>query len=395
MKDEWAEKLLERVRELDGDLVRWRRYLHSHAETGMKLTETGRYVRKELEGMGYEVSPCFSPGMTCMAGGKHGGKVILLRADMDALPMEEENDLPWKSGTGSSHCCGHDLHMAMLLGAAKILKEQEEELRCTVKFMFQPDEEGGGGARGMVGEGLLEPRPAAAMALHVDAKAPLGRIDYGWGKVFASNNNLEILIHGKSGHGARPHESTDPISIGVQLYQAMESCLARERSPLEPVIFSVTSIQAGNTYNIIPDSACMKASLRTYSQEAGKEILGRLEELCKGFGRMHRTEIEMRIHHSLPPVVTHIPFTEQCLDAVREFPEELTPGGPVLKLGSEDFAFVTEEIPVCAYLFVGAGPNRREGGKYGQHTALVRFNEDCMRAGVLAMVSGVRRWQRG
>lgn len=380
------------VVEIKEELIEIRRFLHKNAEIKDELTVTSNFIKHKLESFGYDVSVCSKSGLTCMVGDPNAGKVILLRADMDALPMIEENDLPFKSITDNSHCCGHDLHTTMLLGVAKILKKHENELCGAVKFMFQPDEETGHGAKNMIDNGILaNPEVDIAFAMHVDALTPLGIINYGRGSTFASNDNFDIIIKGKSSHGARPHEGIDPIDIFVHLYSLFQSYITREKNPMDNIIFSITSVNSGSSYNIIPDILKAKASLRTYDNDVRNRTLNRFESISRELSNLYNTEIVLSTIHTLPALTTNEDITNEFVNYISESLGENHTGKQVVKMGSEDFAYVTNKIP-SAYFFLGAGKNEHEGYEFGQHTTKVIFNEEALVYGVTFMVYSTMRW---
>lgn len=234
---------LQRAQELYDQMVSDRRYLHQHPEVGMELPETTEYVIKRLSEMGCQPQQ-LGGGVTATVTGNPQGKVFLLRADMDALPMEEKSGLPFASQRSRAHTCGHDMHTAMLLGAAQMLKEREKELNGTVKFMFQPGEEVLAGAKSMVEAGILEnPHVDAAMGAHMIPMIPVGLGGYGTGVVSASSDHLVIQIEGKGGHGAHPHTAVDPINIGVHIHLALQELISREVDPAETVVLTFGKFQ--------------------------------------------------------------------------------------------------------------------------------------------------------
>ena len=258
---------LQRAQELYEQMVSDRRYLHQHPEVGMELPETTEYVIKRLAEMGCQPQR-LGGGVTATVTGNPQGKVFLLRADMDALPMEEKSGLPFASQRSCAHTCGHDRHTAMLLGAARMLKEREKELNGTVKFMFQPGEEVLAGAKSMVAAGILEnPHVDAAMGAHMIPMIPVGFGGYGTGVVSASSDHLVIQIEGKGGHGAHPHTAVDPINIGVHIHLALQELISREVDPAEAVVLTFGKFQGGGAANIIPATAVMEGTLRTFNEE--------------------------------------------------------------------------------------------------------------------------------
>ena len=386
-------QFLQRAFELKEKMVQDRRNIHRNAECGMTLPFTSAYVQARLEEMGYKTEPVGRSGLMAVAGKR--GPVILLRADMDALPMGEESGLEFSSITSSAHCCGHDLHTSMLLAAAQMLKEREGELAGTVKFMFQPGEEVGTGAKEMVEQGILDsPVPNAVLGMHVNAKSPLYQLNYGKGYTFCSNDNLTIRVTGRGGHGARPQEAIDPVKVGCHVYMALQSIKANSVSPLKPVILTNTEMNGGSGYNLIPDTMELKGTLRTYDNETREDVMIQIREKAETVARAFGAEAEVSFGESVPPVVCAEAFTDEILGYASEIvgKERIAAQGEV-KMGSEDFSFITEKYPdSCGYLFIGAGPNEEEGFPYGQHNSKVVFNEDVMPYGAAVMANSAMRW---
>lgn len=377
------------------ELINIRRYIHQNAETGMHLPLTFAYVKACLENMGYAVQKIGDSGLMAVAGGKKEGKTILLRADMDALPMKEESGLSFASENGRSHCCGHDMHTAMLLGAAKLLKEREHNISGRVKFLFQPGEEVGIGAQEMLQSGALEtPVPDAVLALHVNAKAPAGRLDYGRECTFASNNDIDIEITGQGGHGARPHEAVDPIKVANQIYTALQTIRVSEIKPMDTLILTITSIHGGNSYNAIPDVVTMKGTMRAYDETVRATAINRIREISQSIAEMYHAKAEVRISTGIPSMYCSPGFTDELLEyAGRVQGKEKIAEAPEVKMGSEDFSFITEKYPnTSAYLFIGAGPDASTGFPYGQHSPKVVFNEEILPQGAAVMAACALSW---
>ena len=388
-------QFLARALELKDQMIRDRRYIHEHAERGMSLPITSAYVKERLESMGYEVTRVGESGLTVTAGNPEAGPVILLRADMDALPLHEESGLEFASKTDSAHCCGHDMHTTMMLATAQILKEHESELQGAAKIMFQPGEEVGGGALEMIENGILEsPKPDAVLGLHVNAKSPLNYLNYGRGCTFCSNDSLTIKITGQGGHGARPHEAIDPIKVGCHVYMALQSIKANSISPMKQVILTITAVEAGNSHNLIPDTMVLKGTLRTYDDETREEMMKQIREKAQGVAVAFGATAEVIFGESLPPMVCSEAFTDEILGYAAEVigKERIAPQGEV-KMGSEDFAFVTQKYPdACGYLFIGAGPDESTPYPYGQHNSKVVFNEDAMPYGSAVTAASAVSW---
>lgn len=386
-------KFLKRAKELEDEIIKNRRFIHKNAELGYDLPITTGFVKEKLIEMGYEPQEICKSGIVATVSGKKEGKTILLRADMDALAMKEETDLEFKSVTSYAHTCGHDMHTAMLLGAAKILKEHQHELEGTVKFMFQPAEEGLHGADAMIESGVLNnPDVDVAMAMHVDALSPLGLLKYGKGDTFASCDNFEITIIGKGGHGARPNETVDPINVAVHIHLALQSLISREVMPSETCVLTVCSLNTGNSFNIIPNTAAMKGTIRTYSLKERNLLVNRLKEVCETTAKSFRAEVVVNITGSLPAMYCDEKLSDVMVGYAKEiFDENEIDSIPVKKIGSEDFALISEKVP-SMYLFLGAGINDKEGYTYGQHTSKVVFNEDILYLGSALYAYCAKRW---
>lgn len=384
---------LKRAHELAEEIVANRRYLHQHPETGLDVPVTKAYVEEKLTEMGYQVQHV-GPGLVAMAGS--GNPVVLLRADMDALPMEEESGLPFASLTpGKAHCCGHDNHTAMLLGAARLLKENEANLKGTVKLMFQPGEEVGKGAFAMVEAGVLEnPKPDAAMAFHVDAATPLGIFHYGKGATFCSSDVFTIEVFGKAGHGARPHQAIDSITAAAHIVTALEALIAREATPTETNMLTICSIESDTkVFNVFPTQVTMTGSLRSYSQEQRDLLLQRMEETVEGIAKTFRCTSKITYGSQFGTLVVN----DALEDEMRGYLEEALGGEatvvdpPIVKMGSEDFAGVTAHVP-SAFFFVGAGPDRENGYFCTQHNSKVRFNEEMLPWGAAGFAHCATKW---
>lgn len=365
------------------ELLDIRREIHMYPELGMECDETLKRIKDILSQRDIDFMDC--GGGICVDFGI-GEDTLLMRADIDGLPITEETDLPFKSRiNGRMHACGHDIHTTIMLGVCILLKENEETLNKSIRVIFQPGEETGEGALNMVEQGLLNDKNFThAFAMHVDAKQPLGHLDYGLGKTFASSDNFDIDIKGASAHGARAYEGIDCISIGHKLYDALYFVLMREINPVDDVLFSIASIQTDEqSYNVLPASLNMKGTLRTYSQENREYILNRFQHIIKKFEETYNVEITFKTSSSLPELTTDVAFTNSILEILKQkLPEITIAENSVIKLGSEDFSNITKEIPVNSYLFIGAGPLTDKGSQYGQHNPKVIFNEEMIELGI-------------
>lgn len=370
------------------ELVGWRRTLHTQPEVGKNLPNTVSYVARQLKQMGYEPRNC-GGGLYALAGNPDGGATILLRADMDALPMREESGEPFASTNGCAHTCGHDLHTAMLLGAARLLKDAE--LPGAVKLMFQPDEEGLTGARAMVMAGVLEePRVDAAVALHVmPGLEPVGAIVSGAGAMAASSDIFRISVTGQGGHGAAPHQTTDVLGAAIGICTALRALRGQEIDPLHPCVLTIGSLQAGAAPNVLPQQAALEGSLRAFEQEDRKRIWIRMREIAEQTATAHQCAAELIWLGQTPPVVNDPQLTGQLHRILGPYAPSLLQATPVM--GSEDFAEVASRIP-STYFMVAAGgqdPSYRAGR---QHSPNVRFNEDVLPYGAAYLAGFAHQW---
>ena len=382
----------ERARDLAGELLENRRYFHTNAEVGLRMPRAKAYVMKKLSEYGLAPQEC-GEGVTATLG--HGGRVILLRADMDALPMGEESGLPFACPTGrQAHTCGHDLHAAMLLTAAKLLKEDEAALKGTVKFMFQPAEETFEGSRNMIEHGILnDPKPDAALAYHVSpGKIPVGAYLYNdSGAMMFSVDTFEIHIRGRGSHGAYPHLSVDPVNIGVHIYLALQELIARESDPNDACLLTVGQFSAGSAANIIPDTAVLKGTMRTNKKEAREKLLRRLREVSEAVAAVYGGGADVVFVSGVPALVCDGALTKEIVGYMEEL---AIPGAAgysgVSASASEDFALIAEQIP-SAFLYLSAG-YADERGDYPAHNPKVRFNEDVLPIGAACLAHCAVRW---
>lgn len=383
---------LKRSEELFEETVENRRHLHQMPELGLELPETTAFIMEKLTEMGYDPKPCGGGVVACV--GKTGGKTVLLRGDVDALPMKEESGLPFASQRENAHTCGHDIHGAMLLTAAKMLKENEAALDGMVKLMFQSGEEPLTGARSMIADGLLQdPRPDVALGYHVVAGSmPMGLFVYNReGTLMNSSDNFIIDIQGKGGHGAYPDACIDPINIAAHMILALESVVAREIKSTQASVLTIGKVTAGDAPNIIPDQAQLQGTLRCDSEKERKFILQRLSEIVDAVAKMYRGSATITMLAGTPPLICD----PQSVDDFVGYMRELDVPGQCEHVGmhaasSEDFSAVLSEIP-GAYMFLSAGfTDGRE--TYNQHHPKVEFNEEVMKSGAAYLAHCATRW---
>ena len=383
---------LKRATEINPEVIANRRYLHQHPELAFDLDNSVRFVKEKLTEMGYAPADCGDHGVVALAGGRKPGKCILIRADMDALPMKEESGLEFSSLTDSAaHTCGHDTHTAMLLGAAKLLKEMEDEIPGTVKLMFQPAEEMGTGAENMLKAGVLEnPHVDASFGIHIFAAVPAGVLVYGNGPMLSSCDVFEITVKGKGGHGSMPNDTVDPIMVGAHILTALESINSREIAPDSFGVLTVGCFQSGSKFNIIPDTAFMTGTIRTFDNEVREFMKKRLTELAEGTARAYRAEATVSFPTQICAVNTDKDVARivgESVAAAVGAPRVIGNFKPIA--GSEDFGYITSEVPST---FFGLGGCPTDYPAYPQHSPNIRFNEDAFPVGVAAYVSGAIGW---
>ncbi len=319
------EKLLESAKELETQLRTWRRTLHRHPEVGFDLPQTKALVKKALTEMGYTPQDCGKCGVLALAGGKRPGKTILLRGDMDALPIQEESGEEFASEIpGRMHGCGHDMHTAMMLGAAKLLKEHEDEIEGTIKLEFQPAEEIFQGSLDMLKNGLLEnPKVDAAVMFHVLAGMPLpvGTVLVpGGGITMASCEQYHIVVHGKGGHGSMPNACIDPITAAAHIHIALQEINSRELDPAGFGVFTTGRFEAGKASNVIPDSADMWGTIRTVDPEGAvsEQIHQRMTEIAQGVAAAYRCTADVEFSDHCPCMVVDTPLAKNALTYMTE-----------------------------------------------------------------------------
>ena len=383
----------QRALELQQETVAHRRFFHANAEVGLDLPKTKAYVVRTLREYGLMPEDCGYGVVATL--GKDGGKCILLRADMDALPMGEESGEEFACPTGKqAHTCGHDFHAAMLLTAAKMLKERENELEGMVKFMFQPAEETFEGAKNMIENGLLEnPRPDAALAFHVTTgKMPLGMYMYNHtGTMMASVDGFRIDIQGKGAHGAYPNLSVDPINIGVHIYLALEALLARETDPDKMCVMTVGKFQGGTAANIIPDTAVLEGTIRTKDRASRELLVRRMQEVAQGTAQVYGGSARVTMTSGVAPLICDSAFTQEIVGYLAQLGNPGSVGYPNVSAGaSEDFATVAEAVP-AAFIHLSAG-FLDDRGSYPAHNPKVRFNEDVCPVGAAGYAHCAHQW---
>ncbi len=378
-----AADILAAAAAMEADMINDRRALHRAPEVGADLPNTLSYVRARLESLGYAPRE-LAGGLVADITGEDTGRCVLLRADMDALAVREKTDLPFRAENGAMHACGHDLHAAMLLGAAALLKKYQSSIPGTVRLVFQPDEEGFTGAKAMIAAGVLDgdPKPAAALALHVHSGTPTGLVLCGSGTFMAGCTLFRITVRGRGCHGAMPETGVDPITAAAHIALALGEIVSRETAAKTPAVVTLGRFDAGSAPNIIPEQAVLEGTIRTFDRELSAHILSRIGEIASGIAGAFRAGAETVELASAPPLRNDPALMDFAADTTSElFGNQtvirLSEGG----MGSEDFASFTYELP-CAYLLLGAGA-KNEDPRYGapMHNESVVFNEAVLPRG--------------
>ncbi len=371
------------------ELIEIRRCIHANPELSYKEFETSRLVQEQLNALHIPFEIKATTGVIGILKGKNPDKrVIALRADMDALPIVEENNVPYKSkNEGVMHACGHDAHTTCLIGAAKILNDTKDEWEGTIKLIFQPGEEKNpGGASLLIKEGALEnPRPSAILGLHVHPQLETGKFRFRGGKIMASADEIYITIKSKGGHAAAPQQTADTILIASQLVVALQQVISRNRNPFSPSVLSVTSFQGGYTTNVIPSEVKLMGTFRAMDEEWRFEAHKLIRKLATGLVHSMGAEIDLLIDVGYPTVYNN----EELNTMAESFAAEYAGSGNVeeseLRMGAEDFGYYSQVIPGCFYR-LGAG-NVNKGITSGVHTPTFNIDEDAIELG-----AGMMAW---
>ena len=389
-------------------IVADRHYLHTHPETGFDLNMTREYVKNVLTEIGYEPVPCGKSGFTVLAGGKKPGKVFLIRADMDALPIQEEADVEFASENGKMHACGHDMHTSMLLEAARILKKHEDEIEGTVKLMFQPAEEIFEGSHDMIEAGLLKnPDVDAALMIHVMAGMPFASgtaIVCDGGVSAPAADYFTIKIQGKGCHGSMPNAGIDPITAAAHIITALQEIHARELALSDEAVLTFGSIHAGNAGNVIPDSAELCGTIRTYDEDVRNYIKERMSSIATGIAAAFRAEAFVSFGSGCPTLLNDSDLSACTVKYIRELngAQSAFTAGQLSSMssqggkkapktaGSEDFAYVSHEVP--SIMIALAAGNPEQGYCYPQHHPKVKFDESALPVGSAIYAYTAMRW---
>ncbi len=368
-----------------------RRDFHMHPELGFKEVRTAGIVAKELTDLGLEVHTGIADtGVVAILEGKKPGPVLLVRADMDALPIVEETGAAYASqNPGVMHACGHDGHTAILLTVAKMLKKHVGELSGTVKFMFQPAEEGMGGAERMLKAGILEnPKVDFTLALHLWNEKPLGWLGIANGPAMAGAEIFKVVVHGKGGHAAAPHLAVDPVLAAAQIVNALQSIAARNVAPLQAAVVSVCTIHGGEAFNVLPQQVELTGTIRTFEPEVRKTVLERFEQITRQTAEAMGCQAEIELKQLTPATINHPEIAGAVQKAAQKLfrDADIQPGNNIT-MGSEDFAFILEKQKGC-YFFVGSA-NAEKGLNAGHHHPKFDFDEAVLPRAAALMAASI------
>ncbi|ABR47400.1 amidohydrolase [Alkaliphilus metalliredigens QYMF] len=376
---------------LKDELIALRRDFHQHPELGFQEHRSAEVIREYLNSCGIEVKTVAKTGVVGLLKGKHPGSTVMLRADMDALPIEEENDVPYKSiNKGKMHACAHDGHMAMLLVAAKILAQGKEEIRGNIKFVFQPNEEEAG-ARIMIEEGVLEnPQVDAALGIHLWTPLESGKMGIAPGPVMGAHDNFKIVIKGKGGHTSAPHTSVDPIITAANIIQTVQIIQTREINALTPTVLMFGKINGGTTPNVIPESVTLEGTIRYLyegNDDGEEQPRKRLERIVKSVCEGHRAEYELEVRPSNTTLMNDPQLTALVeIEAGKIVKERQRDVIPYICMAGEDFSEFSMEVP-STFIFIGTG-NKNEKSHYPHHHPRFNIDENTLLMGVQMHIRG-------
>jgi len=373
--------------DVEAEVVATRRDLHEHPELGFEEERTAALVAARLRALGFDVHTGIGKtGVVGVLKGDKPGKTIMLRADMDALPIDEENDVAYRSRTAvHMHACGHDGHVAMLLGAARIVMSRRDEVAGTVCFLFQPAEEGKGGAKAMVADGVLERFGIErAYGLHLASTHPVGQVGFREGAFYASSDSIEITVEGKGGHGAAPHQTVDPVYVASQFVVAVQQIVSRNIDPIEPAVVTIGAINGGTTHNVIPSRVRLLGTVRAFDAGVRAKMAERIERvlrgICESAGATYEFEYIWRY-----PVTSNDVEQTRYVRALAERVVDPARVADVPKLmGAEDFSFFAERVPAC---FFTIGSNGGPDSAFPHHHARFDIDESVLETGVRMMTA--------
>jgi hippurate hydrolase len=380
--------LIEKIKSLSKkyapQFIEVRHHLHANPELSYQEFETSKFVQQKLKEFGIPFEIKATTGVVGMIKGKNPNKkIIALRADMDALPIKEENNVEYISKRdGIMHACGHDVHTTCLLGASKILNEIKDEWEGTIKLIFQPGEEKNpGGASIMIKEGVLnDPKPEAIFGLHVNPQLETGKLSFRSGQVMASADELYFTIKGKGGHAASPYVCIDPILIASHLIISLQQIISRNCNPFDPSVLSITAINGGTTTNVIPDEVKLMGTFRAMNEEWRKKAHELIERNTKELVHSMGGEVDLHIDKGYPVVFNNEKLNERAKSLAEQFMNKENVEETEMRMGAEDFGYYSQQIPGCFYR-LGTG-NKQKGITAGVHTPHFNIDENAIEIGI-------------
>lgn len=380
-------KIKEKAAEIEAEIIKIRHQIHQQPELSFQEEKTAALAAEKMKELGFEVKEnIYGTGVlaTFINSSRPEAKTLLIRADMDALPVEEKNELEFKSqNKGVMHACGHDGHTAILIGTALVLKELQAEFEGNLKFLFQPGEETTGGAEGMIKAGVLKnPEVDAALGLHLWGSTAEGVVEYKSGPFMAAPDHFDLKIIGRGGHAAKPHDTIDPIPAAVEIYSSLQNIISRRVDPLDSAVISVCNIEAGNTHNVIPDQAVIRATVRSLNEKLRSRLAEMIEEVVKNICQIYGADYELDYFFGYPPLENDPELTELlAASAAKILGSSRVRKRDRAEMGGEDFSYFAKNIPAVFY-FLGIAA---EGEIINHHQADFKFNDSVLKDGILVM----------
>ena len=376
--------------QLKDKMIENRRHLHQIPEVGLELPETKAFVKGKLEALGLTVKEYGESGLSVLIEGEKGpGKCLLIRADMDALPMKEESGLPFSATGDKAHACGHDVHTAIALGTVELLLAHRADFKGSVKFMFQPAEEIFKGSYMMIENGILEdPKVDVAIGLHTSQDDVPHGFSYNEGYVTTSSDNFKITVTGRGGHGAYPHLAIDSLDAAVKIYQSFNDLIAREVPAQDIATLTFGQLAGGTNANIIPETTVLQGTFRTYNPEIRQTIKERIDVILESIAKATSTQIDLEYVAGVPSLMSNPELTHELVEYIRQANNQLTIVPDVQIMASEDFAFVAERVPATFFML----HTKVEGNDRNHHDPRIQFNEDAMTDGVGIFATSAINW---
>ena len=369
-------KIRELVEKYEDQIITWRREFHENPELSGEEIRTSERVCEELKKVNIKIKRIGKTGVLGILEGNKLGRTVALRADMDALPIEEANNIPYKSkNKGVMHACGHDGHIAMLLGAAKLLSQMRDKIKGTVKFIFQPAEESAQGASMMIKGGAIE-GVDAILGIHLWADLAVGKVSVDSGPRMASTDMFKITIKGKGGHGSMPHQGVDAILAGSAVAIDLQSIVSREINSLDPVVLSIGKFYGGERWNILCDKVLMEGTTRCFNNQVRDNFPVMIERVTKKTAEAYRAEGELEYILLTPPLINSLEMSKIALESLNKNFEKESVVELEKVMGGEDFAFFAQEVP-SVFAFVGAR-NEKKGANYPHHHRKFNIDEDAL-----------------